>query len=182
MDGIGCGGGNGGVVGRNGEGNWSHCYHIAKENIISLANSCSLFYIDVEESSQYDYRENKVSTQKLEGYLSCKKDKGRTTCLATLTRRWWQVFGHHMRNSSVLNMPCITSILIHTVSFPPHQQAELVLIFPLGFSFYSLLVSRESGEGVFQKLYSATIDLQLKQDPAFLHQICDSDASNWGRA
>lgn len=46
---------------------------------------------------------------------------------------------------------------------------------PLGFSIHNLLVSRESresSEGVFQKLYSAIIDLHL--NPAFLYQICDS--------
>lgn len=45
---------------------------------------------------------------------------------------------------------------------------------PLGFSIYSPLVNTESRKGVFQKLYSATIDLPLNQDLTFLHQICES--------
>lgn len=58
--------------------------------------------------------------------------------------------------------------------FPSSSTGRGGIDLPSGFSIYSLLVNRESKEGVFQKLYSATIDLQLNRDPAFHHQICDA--------
>lgn len=79
-----------------------------------------------------------------------------------------------MRPSALLNTLCLSSALVHTASFPPHQQAEVVLIFPRGFLFTVCWLAGRAREGVFQKLYSVTIDLQLNRDPAFLHQICDS--------
>lgn len=65
---------------------------------------------------------------------------------------------------------------IHSQSELPFSSTGRVGIdLPLGFSIYNLLVSRESREsrdGIFQKLYSAIIDLQLNL--AFFYQICDS--------
>lgn len=48
---------------------------------------------------------------------------------------------------------------------------QAVIHLPSGFSIYRLLVSKEGGEGAFQKLCTAAIDLQLPTDAASLGQI-----------
>lgn len=63
-------------------------------------------------------------------------------------------------------MLCVSYIHSHN-ELPSSSTGRVGIDLPSGFSIYSLLVSRESREGVFQKLYSATIDLQLNWDPAF---------------
>lgn len=62
----------------------------------------------------------------------------------------------------------------HSHSKNPYSQQTVCIDLPLGFSIYSLPVSREGSESAFQKLYSATIDLQLSKGPAFHCQIYNS--------
>ena len=72
----------------------------------------------------------------LKDSLVDKKTKSRATCPATLNKRVLASFWIPCADHFTIKQPvCISSILVHTVSFPLHQQTELVLIFPRGFLF-----------------------------------------------
>lgn len=81
-----------------------------------------------------------------------------------------EIFGYHMRTFTTKHAVHLFCTRSHN-ELPSSSTGRVSIDLPSGFSIYSLLVSRESREGVFQKLYSATIDLQLNRDPAFPYQL-----------
>lgn len=109
---------------------------------------------------------------KQNGEFLKQKYNSKINCPSTFPGTFWQD-PRHQTMSSFNDIPCISVTLVHCQWNAFHSR-QVVIDLPLGFSIYSLLVSREEGEDVFQKLCSATIDLQLPTDPASLWQICDS--------
>lgn len=113
------------------------------------------------------------SYQKQNGEFIKQKDNSKINCPSTFPGSGWTEDLRHHTMSYFYDIPCISVILVHCQWNAFHSR-QVVIDLPLGLSIYSLLVSREGGEDVFQKLCSATSDLQLPTDPASLWQIGDS--------
>ena len=109
----------------------------------------------------------------LKDSLVDKKTKSRATCPATLNKRVLASFWIPCADHFTIKQPVHLLYTRSHSELPSASTDRVGIDLPSGFSIYSLLVSRESRDGVFQKLYSATIDLQLNPDPTFFHQICD---------
>lgn len=91
-----------------------------------------------------------LPSSKQQRLLSRQRYKTRTTGQLPLSGNFFGI-----TSTVLLNMLCSHS------QFASSSTRRGGIDFPSGFSIYSPLVSRESDEGVFQKLYSETIDLQL---------------------
>lgn len=93
-------------------------------------NSCSL----------KRWRRNEDLSQYFSAFLKNLKDSLVDKKTKTWENIWWHIFGELL-----LNRVCISSTLVHTASFPPHQQAEVVLIFPWGFLFTVCWLAERAG-------------------------------------
>lgn len=92
------------------------------------------------------YREAKIILKTTVAQLDRQKDKVNQPAqpLQRDKKCWWHVFRFNMTHTRT-QTPYKKKHLFHRVSFPPYQQADVVLILPWGFLFTVRWLTQRAG-------------------------------------